>query len=316
MRYPSLLLVSALACASAACDRAHERPFERDPTGPGFALRASGNWGTAASIDPLGLRQINTSALEGCPNESPDGRALFFASNRDGQIDIWVSPREGNGAWGPPAKLPEPVNSGANDFCPTALPGGGLLFVSTRADGKNCGVGTADMYQARRDPARGWLEPEHLGCSVNGPGNEFSPSYVAAGGGMLFFSSDRSGTNAIYVSRRGPDGVWGSPEPVHGLNLDGYHSVRPNVSQDGREIVFDSDRPGGQGAFDVWYAHRASPWGPWSTPVNAGATINSASSETRASLSRDGRRLYFGSNRPGFRGNSDIFVADRQADPG
>ena len=76
-------------------------------------------------------------------------------------------------------------------------------------------------------------------------------------------------------------------------------------------IVFDSDRPGGEGGFDIWYAHRATPHGSWSAPVNAGAAINAASSETGASLSRDGQRLYFGSNRPGFRGNSDIFVSQR-----
>jgi hypothetical protein len=45
--------------------------------------------------------------------------------------------------------------------------------------------------------------------------------------------------------------------------------------------------------------------------VNAGVAVNSAASETRASLSRDGRRLYFGSNRGGFQGNSDIFVSRR-----
>ena len=42
------------------------------------------DWGPAVSIDPGGRNNINTSALEGCPIESPDGRSLFFASNRAG----------------------------------------------------------------------------------------------------------------------------------------------------------------------------------------------------------------------------------------
>ncbi len=248
-------------------------------------------------------------ALEGCPNESPDGRTLFFASDRDGSIDIWYSHRDRNGEWGTPDKLPAPVNSSANDFCPTSLPGGGLLFVSTRSDLPNCGTGTADIYETWPDPAGGWVEPVNPGCAINSAGNEFSPSLAAAGGGMLFFSSDRSGIQAIYVSHGGPGGAWGPPAPVDELNLAGYSSARPNVSQDGREIVFDSDRSNGLGALDVWYARRATPHGTWSTPENAGDGINSSFAETRASLSRDGKRLYFGSNRGG---TGDIYVSRRR----
>jgi hypothetical protein len=85
---------------------------------------------------PGGVSKINTAALEGCPIESPDGRMLFFASNRSGGkggIDIWVAYRESDQQpWGEPVNLPEPVNSAFDDFCPTPLPGGRLLFVSRR----------------------------------------------------------------------------------------------------------------------------------------------------------------------------------------
>lgn len=138
--------------------------------------------------------------------ESPNGRSLFFASTRaggQGGIDIWVARRSGgNDAWGAPANLPAPVNSAYNDFCPTP-PGGELLFVSTRPGG--CGDGTSDIYRTRLHPTDGWLEPEHLGCEVNSAGDEFSPSYVGAGGGALFFSSDRDGgpTPTVRAAREG-----------------------------------------------------------------------------------------------------------------
>lgn len=311
MRCTSLLLISALAFPATACDSAVERSVVVNPVSPLLSGHPNGNWSDAVSVDPQGIHSINTPALEGCPNESPNGRTLYFATDREGQIDIWFSRRNGNGDWGSPEKLPPPVNSTANDFCPTALPDGGLMFVSNRADGHNCGVGTADIYETRPDRAGGWVQPQHLGCQVNSAGNEFSPSFVAAGGDMLFFSSDRAGSHAIYMSLREPGGAWGTPAPVAELGIVGFQSLRPTVSQDGREIVFDSDRPGGEGAFDIWYAHRATPWDSWSAPVNAGPAVNSASSETRASLSRDGRRLYFGSNRPGFMGNSDLFESER-----
>ena len=189
------------------------------------------------------------------------------------------------------------------------------MFVSERNDGLNCGTGTADIYETDYRPGEGWAVPRHLGCLVNSAASEFAPSYVAAGGGMLFFSSSRGsgGKHAIYVSLRGADGEWQQPAPVAELNAPGYNTFRPNASADGRQIVFDSDRPTSTGA-DIWYASRQNVNVPWSAPVRlgggGGTAINSAAGETRASLSRDGQRLYFGSNRNGV--SFDLFVAERR----
>jgi hypothetical protein len=277
------------------------------------AAQNFGPWQPAASIDRHGLQGVNTGALEGCPMESPDGGTLFFASDRaggQGGIDIWVAYRESEDQpWGEPQNLPAPVNSAADDFCPTALPGGRLLFVSNR--GSECGTG-ADIYQTRLHPVKGWLEPEPLGCGVSSFGNEFSPSLVEADGRtLLFFSSDRSGIHDIYVSVLGPDGTWGAPEPVQALNSP-FNDFRPNVRKDGLEIVFDSTRPDGSGPPQIWSSQRQSIDGPWSEPALLGPNVNIASSaQTRPSFSRDATRLYFGSNREGGQGNLDIYVSER-----
>ena len=270
-------------------------------------------WGPAVNIDPGGVNNVSTPAVEGCPIESPDGRTLFFASNRpggQGGIDIWVAFRDGpNEPWRDPQNLPAPVNSAKDDFCPTPLPSGELLFVSRRPGG--CSENGSDIYFTRLHPVQGWLEPAHLGCEVNSPGDEFSPSYVAAGGGLLFLSSNRDGVHKIYSSPRLPNGLFDSPGEVAELNSPVSNAVRPNVSEDGREIVFDSDRLGGFGGADIWTATRSSVFDTWSAPVNLGPNVNSASPETRPSLSRDGRRLYFGSSKPGGQGSSDIHVSIR-----
>jgi Tol biopolymer transport system component len=313
MRYSLLCTMIALLVTPliTACERIAEPLATRLPEGPAMAVHPGQAWGPAVSVDPGGVNDLNTAALEGCPIEGPDGRSLFFASNRDGQIDLWVSRRANrNSGWGEPEKLPAPVNSPFNDFCPTPLPGGELLFVSTRPGG--CGSGTADIYLTSLHPTRGWREPQHLGCDVNSASDEFSPSYVAAGGGLLFFSSNRAGQDDIYVSARSAGGSWGTPLAVEELNAPGFNTTRPNVRADGREIVFDSNRPGGFGGPDIWAASRASVFAQWSEPVNLGPSVNSAFGETRASFSGDGKRLYFGSNRPGFEGNSDIFVSTRR----
>ena len=307
----SLLSLTWLPMIVATCDGPTQPADDASVQPASFAVFPHASWGNASSVDPGGLLGVNTAVAEGCPHESPNGRSLFFASNRAGQLDIWVSTRSENGNWGTPERLPAPLNTANNEFCPTPLPGGGLLFVSTRNDGLNCSGGTSDLYESHPLPSGGWAEPDHLGCAVNSVANEFSPSYVPAGGGQLYFSSNRSGVFRLYVSDRADDGSWTVPTEVAGLNVDGYDTSRPNVSVDGRVIVFDSNRPGGFGGFDIWYAHRQNVGDAWSDPVNAGGGVNTGAGESRATLSRNGRRLYFGSTRAGFEGASDLFVAQR-----
>jgi hypothetical protein len=272
------------------------------------------SWRPAASVDPGGRWGVNTDALEGCPIEAPDGQFLYFASNRPGGkglLDIWVAENTfPDHAWGNAGSLPEPINSAFNDFCPTPLPGGRLLFVSNRPN--SCGGGS-DIWETRLHPVKGWLEPKNLGCQVNSQGNEFSPTVFELEGQLvLFFSSDRLSLHHIYTSTLGADGVWSAAQPVNELNSN-FEDARPNVSADGLEIFFDSTRQGG--ASDIWSAIRSNPFAKWSDPFRLGPNVNTANPESRPSISRDGRTLLFGSTRSGGQGNSDIYSTTRDAAP-
>ena len=109
------------------------------------------------------------------------------------------------------------------------------------------GPGFGDIYIIRRNAAIGWGAPRHLGCVENGTGPnsegaEFSPSLVNTDEGtFLYFSSNASGNQDIYRSRRQRDGSFGPPTPVRELNTE-FDDRMPNVSADGLEIVFSSDR--------------------------------------------------------------------------
>lgn len=296
---PSALVLLAVACCSAA---AVQHPY--------------GDWGAAvnldAQFDPSG--GINTGVNDGCPMESPDGQMLFIASNRagtQGMNDIWVATREADGSWGEPEAI-EPINSPANDFCPSPLPGNRLLFVSTRAG--NCGgsANNADIYLMRWHPVRGWEVPRPLDCAVNSEFDEFSPSLVEAEGRtMLFFSRGIGMTNhKIHMSVLGPDGTWSVAAPVEELNVPGASDARPNVRKDGLEIVFDSTREFANP--QIYSSSRISVDEPWSVPERLPFPINRPEAQqTRASLSRDATRLYFGSTRSGGEGAADIYVVTR-----
>jgi hypothetical protein len=276
-------------------------------------------WAPAQKLDEVAgnSSELNTPFLDGCPIQSPDGLSLYMASNRpggQGLLDIWVARRGSTSApFGAPENLGSPVNSAADDFCPTPVRGGGLFFVSREALPGSCGLG--DIYFTRFNLVHGWSEPVHLACAPEGPNStldEQGPSYVEVDGeALLYFSrSSSSVTGEIFVSTRLADGNFGPAAPVTELNDAAANDIQPNVRKDGRELVFSSNRSGTLGGQDVWVSTRDSVHDPWSAPVNLGQAVNSDAAETRPSLSWDARELLFGRS-PGPEGMSDIYVATR-----
>jgi Tol biopolymer transport system component len=311
--------------------------------GVAVALVAAGGLAASAAAMPTGFSEwspavrveeqpgtnpaFNGSALDGCPFISRDERTLYMASNRSGGlggIDIWVARRDSpDDPWGAPENVGSPVNSPANDFCPTIDRNDhALYFVSNRAGG----CGGADIYVTRQRPG-GWDDPRNVGCTVNSAADEASPFPLPepGKGKVLYFSSVRPGGFAadapgatvgdsdLYVSER-HGGGYGTPELVPGVN-SAFEDGQPNVRRDGREIFFFSTRPGTLGMADIYAATRASAFDPWSAPFNLGRDVNSPDgAETRPSLSWDGTTLYFGSSRAGGEGSSDHYVTTRSRD--
>jgi hypothetical protein len=60
-------------------------------------------------------------------------------------------------------------------------------------------------------------------------------------------------------------------------------------------------------------AASAQQFGPWSSPVNLGPTVNSASDDMHPTLSKDGLSLIFSSNRPSGAGGLDLWVSQRDS---
>jgi hypothetical protein len=272
------------------------------------------------------VTEVNSTAADGCPIESPDGLSLFFASARPNDVpgsvgnDIWVSDRESlTSPWQAPKNLGAPINSVSNDFCPTPV-GRSLFFVSERPDNGTgippCGGG--DIYLSRQSPAGGWSTPVMLDCAPKGPnfiGQERSPSLVETWfGTFLFYSSNGDGGDQdIYMSQMGADGKFGPGKVVKELSSD-YEDIMPNVRarDDGSfEIVFSSNRPvkiKGQlvdHKQDIYISYAWYPTAKWTPPRNLGDAVNTATGvEQRATLSADGKRMYFGRD-------GEIYVSQR-----
>lgn len=280
------------------------------------------DWGPATLVDPPDAVGVNTTASDGCPIESPGGGRLYVASTRPGGaggLDLWRALRQPDGGWGEPVNL-APLNTAADEFCPTPVRGNGLFFVRRPSA---CGLG--DIYFTRWDQRFDrWREPVRLACAPDGPNtvlDEMGPSLVETEAGtQLYYSSSRAATQGdpvpgdIFASTMSPDGTFGPGTLVAELSDPAANDIQPNVRTHGLEVVLSSNRAGGKGSQDVWVATRESPADAWSTPTNltnTGDPVNTADAETRPSLAGSGRRLYFGRS-PAAGGPADVYTASRR----
>ncbi len=180
------------------------------------------------------------------PCFSPDGRRLYFVSNRplEGRgepkdFDIWFVERQGV-TWGEPQNIGAPVNSEKNEFYPSFSDDGTLYLTAAYRNS----LGGEDIFAARRQGDR-FLPPENLGPAVNTEGGEFN-SFVAPDGSFLIFTTTGRGSGSgggdLWVSFRKDDGGWAEAqnmgESINSPALD----YCPSLSPDGKYLFFTSLR--------------------------------------------------------------------------
>jgi hypothetical protein len=104
---------------------------------------------------------------------------------------------------------------------------------------------------------------------------------------------------------------WSAPVNLGPTFNSAASDAGPAISSDGLSLYFHSDRPGGQGANDIWVSQRATVNDPWGPLANLGPTINTASAESQPAFSADGHWLFFASDKPGGLGGDDIYQSYR-----
>ncbi len=138
-----------------------------------------------------------------------------------------------------------------------------------------------------------WAEPQSLTTGLDAAGHEYEPC-TSPDGQVLYFVQGLPGKGAnIYFCRRGRDG-WTEPQPLSEVNTD-HDELGPRITPDGRFLMFYSDRPGGQGQYDIWAVEKISEG--WSQPFNLGPQVNSKFNDYSPAMGPGMRRLYFATNR-------------------
>lgn len=108
------------------------------------------------------------------------------------------------------------------------------------------------------------------------------------------------------------NGGFGFPEAMDVFEFNNLgNSISMTMSSDAEQLFIAMQRPDSKGETDIYICIRVKD-NVWSRPEPINSPINSIFKETAPFLSKDKKRLYFASNRPGSQGGMDLYVADRQ----
>lgn len=160
--------------------------------------------------------------------------------------------------------------------------------------------------------AQGWGSATNLGSNINTTGLEDGNS-ISQDSSKLYLSSDRAGGQGgddIWVSEY--VGGWQTPVNLGGNVNTVSDEYEPSISSDGTKLYFSSYRSGGYGLSDIYVSEYVG--GVWQPAVNIGPNINTADYEGCPSISADGSKLYFASDRPGGYGWRDIWFSESSGD--
>lgn len=149
-------------------------------------LEEDGNWSTPQALPPvINMPRMSTKQ----PSISPDGRSLYFTSNRPGGYggyDLWVAHYQ-DGVWGNVTNLGPTINTADEEQSPFMHFDNRTLYFSSNG---HPGLGDLDLYKTTRTNDTIWSTPQNLGYPINTPATDM---------GMVISAS---GENAYYASSR------------------------------------------------------------------------------------------------------------------
>jgi len=160
------------------------------------------------------------------PNITPDGKRIFFMSNRKtGKFAVWMSEKTGD-EWGVPQLAPSPIN---DDFA---------MYVTATAKGSIYFTGKGGIYKSRFVDGK-YSKPSQMGININYL-NGAHP-YIAPDESYLIF--DAKGPKpedkpSLYISFKKEDGSWSKAKSM-GDKINTHEQENcPQVSPDGKYFFF------------------------------------------------------------------------------
>ncbi|MFC2119239.1 hypothetical protein ACFLTI_08690 [Bacteroidota bacterium] len=217
---------------------------------------------------------------------TPDGKEFYFTRRADeGGINvIMVSKLEENG-WTAPDTV-EFSKTGWNNE-PHITP-----------DGKKLYFGTTRVKPGEENPSYGIWVTNRIGQKWGLPGFATDGMYVSATYDGSIYLTDISGqTEGGIVKISIKDDTFQKPVRLGGGVNNPVNGVHPCISPDEKFILFDCYRKGGFGGEGDLYVSFKDESGKWSDASNLGGQVNGPGIDFCASISPDGKYIFYTKNR-------------------
>jgi hypothetical protein len=154
-----------------------------------------------------------------------------------------------------------------------------------------------------------WTPPVNITPELQSDG-DFYISCLSADGKLIFLSRDDNYNSDIYSSSFNGDS-WTKIVSLNKNINTKYWESHGYISEDGEQLIFASDRPGGFGGLDLYLSHKVN--GDWGEAVNLGPEINTQFNEDRPFLINKAKTLFFSSQGHENIGGYDLFRSDMQS---
>jgi len=201
---------------------------------------------------------INSVANDLAPTVSSGGHLLFFGSDRPGGFgshDVYVSQRADTSnpfAWSDPLNVGSPINTADQELAPFYFHGS-LYFNRGLQQAQ-----LADIYHAALADD-GDRNVAVVRTELNSPMNDAAVTIRRDGLELFLWSQRQGGLGAADIwtsTRRSVHHPWLVPTNVGAPINSEANDATPNLSSDGRTLIFASARAGGMGGFDLYTSTR------------------------------------------------------------
>ena len=213
--------------------------------------------------------------------------------------------------------LGDSVNTIFKEIAPIISPDNRTLYFTRDNDPQNIGGEKQDIWYSEIDSAGRFKKARNLGKPINNERNNNACAITPDGQtmlvGHLYSKEGLSGGDGLSISRK-IDGAWTMPEKLNIRNYDNQGKFfSAYLANDGKTLLISITRSDTQGGEDIYVSFQTKN-GTWTTPLNLGNKINTASDEYTPFLASDLTTLYFSSDgMPGF-GKGDIYMSKRLDD--
>lgn len=192
---------------------------------------ANGIWSAPTPVS------FNTPSKEFDPSFAPDGRGVYFFSNRPGGAggdDIYFVPLDPvAGLYGSPVNLGPSINGSKDEWAPVVSADGRYLLFASDSRG---GLGLHDLYVAERiqkGAVESWGKTRAM-KGLNSKDDDFDAAWLSDGKTIVFSrKAETSEEMRLFVSRAlgAVDGTYTPPMPLGSpINREGGMSLGPSIT--------------------------------------------------------------------------------------